>query len=399
MRTVLNALRDPGRAGKGHDAYRDYLPQPAHRKRAAVIAPSAGALTGGCYGLIYDMVNRGHRVFTFAPELSNKDLRLLSHIGAEAYSLPPQLALRDKYRRMRELSTILTDADPDTVLIQTARSGVTSVAAAKIARVPQIVTVVPGLGPAFMEGASASAWGERQAMKVVYRTVFNWSDAVIFHSVHDRKYSLDHNLLSKSKIHFAVGGWGEDLMRNAQRALPPLDRGVLFVMAAPLDRYQGVIEYCEAAQAVRLKSRRARFFLASTPGETPSLLSAEDLRPYRDAVQYIGPVEDAGPVLSRCHVLVAPSYGHGAPRPLSQALAAGRPIITTETRSCRDFVIQGVSGYRVAVRDPASLARGMMQLLQRPDLIPSMAQESRRLALRLFDMNSVNTLLLEALGL
>jgi glycosyltransferase involved in cell wall biosynthesis len=399
MRTVLNALRVTGHAGKERDAYRDYLPQPAHRKRAAVIAPSAGALTGGCYGIIFDMVNRGHRVFAFAPDLSNQDLRLLSHIGAEAYSLPPQLALRDKYRRMRELSTILTDADPDTALIQTARSGVTSVAAAKIARVPQIVTVVPGLGPAFMEGAPASAWGERQAMKVIYRTVFSWSDAVIFHSVHDRKYVQEHNLLSKSKTHFAIGGWGEDLTRNVQRALPPLDRGVLFVMAAPLDRYQGVLEYCEAAQAVRLKSRRARFFLASTPGETPSPLPAEELRPYRDSVQYIGPVEDAGPVLSRCHVLVAPSYGHGAPRPLSQALAAGRPIITTETRSCRDFVIQGVSGYRVAVRDPGSLARAMTQILQRPDLIPSMAQESRRLALRLYDVNSVNTLLLEVLGL
>jgi hypothetical protein len=58
-----------------------------------------------------------------------------------------------------------------------------------------------------------------------------------------------------------------------------------------------------------------------------------------------------------------------------------------------------VSGYRVAVRDPASLARAMTQLLHRPDLIPSMAQESRRLALRLYDMNSVNTLLLETLGL
>jgi len=399
MRAILDAIPDAGRAGERLDTYQEYLPLPAQRKRAAIVAPSAGALIGACYGLIADMANRGHRVFAFAPGLSNKDLRILAHIGAEAYSLPAQLAFWDKYRSMRELSTIFADADPDVVLVQSARNGATSVAAAKIARVPQVVTVVPALGPAFMEGAGASAWGERQALKAVYRAVFAWSDAVIFHSSHDRKYVQDRHLLSKSKLHLTVGGWGEDLARNVQRPLPPLDRGVLFVMAAPLDRFQGIAEYCEAAQAVKQKSRRARFFLASAPGEAASPILPAQLRRYRDYVQYIGPVDDAAPVIARCHVLVAPSYGNGAPRSLYQALAAGRPIVTTDTRSCRDFVQQGVNGYRVAVCDAGSLARATMQILQRPDLIPSMAQESRRQALRFYDTNSVNALILETLGL
>src|SRR5262249_34995185 len=148
----------------------------SHRKRVAVTAPSAAALINNCHGLILDMVNRGHRVFAFAPELSNKDLRILAHIGAEAYALPAQLALWDKYRRLRELATIFRDADTEVVLVQSARSGMTTVAAAKLARVPRIVTVVPNLGPAFMEGSRA-AWGQRQAMKTVYRTIFHWSDA------------------------------------------------------------------------------------------------------------------------------------------------------------------------------------------------------------------------------
>ena len=184
-----------------------------------------------------------------------------------------------------------------------------------------------------------------------------------------------------------------------QRTLPPLDRGVLIVMAAPLDRYQGIAEYCEAAQAIKRKSRRARFFLASTPGEAASPIVVSELKRYREAVQYIGPVDDAAPVIARCHLVVAPSYGNGAPRSLYQALAAGRPIVTTDTRSCRDFVQQGVNGYRVAVCDTGSLARAITQILQRPDLIASMSQESRRLALRFYDANSVNALILETLGL
>jgi glycosyltransferase involved in cell wall biosynthesis len=174
---------------------------------------------------------------------------------------------------------------------------------------------------------------------------------------------------------------------------------MLFLMATPLDRLHGVVEFCEAAKAMRLKARRARFFLTSTPGEAAAPLQTEELRQYREFVQYIGPVDDAAPVIQRCHVIVAPSYGNGAPRSLLQALAMGRPIITTETRSCRDFVHQGLNGYRVAVRDEGSLARAMIQILQRPDLIPLMAEESRRQALRFYDMNAVNVVLLEALGL
>jgi glycosyltransferase involved in cell wall biosynthesis len=330
---------------------------------------------------------------------ASSDLKFLAHAGAEGYSLPPQLAFFDKYRQMRELSSIFADAGLDAVLVQSARNGAASVAAAKIARVPKVVTVVPELGPAFMEGAGASAWAERQALKAAYRAIFALSGAVIFHSPHDRKYLQDRGLLPKSKISFTVGGWGVDLGRNVQRPLPPLDRGVLFLMAAPLDRFQGVSEYCEAAKAIGLKSRRARFFLASVPGDTPAPVPAAELRRYKGCVQYIGPVDDAASLIARCHIVVAPSHGMGAPRSLYQALAAGRPIIATSTRSCRDFVRDGLNGYHASARDAASLARAMAQILQRPDLMPAMAEESRRLALRFCDANVVNTLILEALGL
>ena len=360
MRLVLNVLPSaPSSTSHPEERpSRPYLPLPAQKKRVAVTASSAGALINSCHALILDMVNRGHRVSAFAPNLSNNELRILSHLGAEPYSLPAQLALWDKYRRMRELSTVLADARPDVLLVESARNGALSVAAAKIARVPHVVTIVPSLGPAFMEGASPATWGQRQALKTVYRTIFNWSDAVIFHSAHDRAYAHENKLLAEKKPQLSVGGWGEDLQRHVKRPLPPLDRGVLFLMATPLDRLQGIVEFCEAAKAMRLKARRARFFLASTPGEAASPLPTAVLRDYREFIQYIGPVEDPSRLIGRCHVIVAPSYGNGAPRSLFQALALGRPIITTDTRSCRDFVQEGSNGYHVAVRDESPWLAG-----------------------------------------
>lgn len=380
-------------------AAQPHLPLPANRKRIAFTGTSGASLISNCHGLILDMVNRGHRVFAFAPEVSNKDLRILSHIGAETYAVPPLAEFIDRYRQVREMASTFRDIDPDVVIVQSAQNGGAAVTAARLARVQNVVTIVPSLGPAFMEGAKRSAWAERQAMKAIYRTIFTLSDAVIFHSVHDQKYALNFRLLPRSKPRLAVGGWGEDLTRNFQRPLPPLDRGILFLMAAPLDRLQGVIEYVEAAKAMRLKARRARFFLASLPGEVVSPVALAELKRYREFLQYLGPVDDAASLIARCHVVVSPAYGNGAPRALYQGLAIGRPIITTDTRSSRDFVRRGMNGWTVPVGSADGLCRAMTQIMQRPDQIPLMSEESRRVALRFFDINSVNAIVLEALGL
>jgi glycosyltransferase involved in cell wall biosynthesis len=345
------------------------------------------------------MVNRGHRVFAFAPEMTNKEFRILSHIGAEAYTLMPLTAAWDKYRRLRDLASIFRDIDPHVALIQSCHKSAVSLAAAKMARVPHVVTVVPSLGPSFMEGASPKAWANRQTMKGVYRTMFHLSDTVLFHSAHDRAYARRFKLISEEKPHLATGGWGEDLRRIVQRPLPPLDRGILFLMVAPLDYHEGILDYCEAAKLVRQKSRSARFFLATAEGEAVAPLPVAELKRYREHVQYIGPLEDPASVLAKCHVVVAPSHGNGIPQALRLALALGRPAITTDTRSCRDLVQHGLNGFRAPVRNPQALSRAMIQMLQRPDTIPLMAEESRRLALQFLDLDAVNTLVLEAMGL
>ena len=234
MRLVLDALppASPVRSNPVPQFSRPYLPLPAQRKRVAVTASSAGALINSCHSLILDMVNRGHRVSAFAPGLSNDDLRILWRLGAKPCSLPAQHAIWDKHRRVRELGKILSDANPHVLLVESARKGALSVAAAKIARVPHVVTMVPTLGPAFMEGASVAMWGQRQALKTVFRAIFSWSDAVIFHNPHDRAYAQEIKLLAEKKLQLTVGGWGEELspkFPDCQRAFyacPPRARSM-----------------------------------------------------------------------------------------------------------------------------------------------------------------------------
>jgi glycosyltransferase involved in cell wall biosynthesis len=103
--------------------------------------------------------------------------------------------------------------------------------------------------------------------------------------------------------------------------------------------------------------------------------------------------------MARSHAIVLPARGDAIPSTLIEAIAMGRPVITTTARGCRVAVSEGRNGMLVPVGDPAALAGAMARLLLRPDLIPSMARASRELAENQFDCRRIQELFLGALGL
>jgi glycosyltransferase involved in cell wall biosynthesis len=87
------------------------------------------------------------------------------------------------------------------------------------------------------------------------------------------------------------------------------------------------------------------------------------------------------------------------PQPVLEAMAAGRPIITTNVAGCRDTVDERVNGCLVEPGNARSLAEAMESFLKRPDLIPPIARASRAKAERFCGIETVNNGLLAALGI
>ncbi len=104
-------------------------------------------------------------------------------------------------------------------------------------------------------------------------------------------------------------------------------------------------------------------------------------------------------LLAQCHIFVYPSHAEGMPQPVLEAMAAGRPIITTDVAGCRDTVDERVNGCLVKAGDARALAAAMESFLKRPDLIPSIARASRAKAERFCGIETVSGSLLAALGL
>jgi len=71
------------------------------------------------------------------------------------------------------------------------------------------------------------------------------------------------------------------------------------------------------------------------------------------------------------------------PRSTQEAMAMGRPVITTNAPGCRETVIDGVNGFLVPPRDVSALAEAMERFVLEPGLIERMGEpQDRRGAIR-----------------
>jgi glycosyltransferase involved in cell wall biosynthesis len=235
------------------------------------------------------------------------------------------------------------------------------------------------------------AWRYSQAMRA--------ADEAIFCNRDDLGLLKRLGIVPSGLRTAVVAGAGIDLQTNGAIALPPLDDGLVFLMVAELDRRRGVVEYCEVARDLRERAPHCRFLLAGSPGEGSLGLTAEDILAYAPAVEYLGPAQDIRALLTLSHVFVYPSHGEGMPQPVLEAMAAGRPIVTTDVAGCRETVDDRVNGCFAEPRDAGSLAAAMESFLKRPDLIPSIARASRAKAERFCSIDTVNRSLLTALAL
>jgi glycosyltransferase involved in cell wall biosynthesis len=79
------------------------------------------------------------------------------------------------------------------------------------------------------------------------------------------------------------------------------------------------------------------------------------------------------PALGDASVFVLPSYyPEGLPRTIVEAMATGRPIITTDAPGCRETVILGCNGCLVPVRKVPALSEAVLRFVEPPELIASM---------------------------
>ena len=74
------------------------------------------------------------------------------------------------------------------------------------------------------------------------------------------------------------------------------------------------------------------------------------------------------------------------PRTVLEAMAMGRPILTTDVVGCRETVEQGVNGFLVPNADSDALAERMIWFIENRDQWQAMGDASRKIVEDRFDV-------------
>lgn len=299
-----------------------------------------------------------------------------------------ELAVRNFYAEFMQRER------PDAVLAYNPKPVFYAVPAARRAGVGRVVAMISGLGYAF-----ASRELKARALAVVamrlYRKSLPLADAVVFQNSDDEELFARLGLLAGVRRHEVIPGSGVDLSRFAFVPIVDAPRRIDFLFAGRLLRDKGLVDFVEAARALRaLRTDAAsfRFQVAGILDSNPSAVTLEEVQSWarEGTVEWLGRLEDVRPALGACSVFVLPSYREGMPMAALEAMSTGRAVVATDVAGCRDAVADGENGFLVPPGAPAALAVAMEQFLEDPALVVQMGRASRERAERLFDSRAVN---------
>jgi glycosyltransferase involved in cell wall biosynthesis len=353
--------------------------------------------------LLEAMSARGHEVITCAGGDDVATHAFLQTRGIRYFSLPlqrvgmnPVSDLMLLYRLIR----LMRQVQPDVVLAYTVKPVIYGMLAARLAGVARRYALVTGLGYAFAE---ESTFRQRLAGRVVrslYRIALAGCTTVIFQNEDDRALFYEQRILQKRAHSIRVMGSGVDLDHFPQTAFST--GPVTFLLMARLIVEKGVRDFAAAAMQIKRRYPQARFALLGRLDANPHCITRAELDSWiaSGAIEHWGETPDVRDYMARAHVFVLPTYyREGVPRSIQEAMAMGRPIITTDTPGCRDTVENGVNGFLVPPRNPQALAAAMESFLTEPALASRMGAESGRLVAERFDVERVNAAMLKAMAL
>lgn len=360
--------------------------------------------------LIEALQQAGFQIHIAAPDFKKNpaELKALEALGYFLHDIPMQRTGTNPIKDGKTLITLyrlMESINPDYVMGYTIKPVIYGSLAAKLARVPHRFALITGLGYAF-QGADAEDYKKsnlQRLMHQLYSVALSSVEKVFFQNPDDEALFRTIGILKSVIPSKVVNGSGVDVSEYTVVPFPEMDNiiSTRFLLIARLLGDKGIREYAQAAKIIKEKYPQVQFDLVGWIDDNPNTIQQHELDDWinEGLFSFWGKLSDVKPAITACSVYVLPSYREGTPRTVLEAMAMGRPIITTDAPGCRETVIDGYNGYLVPVKAINELASAMEKFILNPELTISMGKASRALVEKRFDVNAVNQTMLKAMGI
>ena len=360
--------------------------------------------------LIKALQDKGFEIHIAAPEFEifPEEYEDLTALGYVVHPIPMQRTGTNPLNDAKTLSALyllMKKIQPSHVKGYTIKPVIYGSLAAKLARVPHRFALITGLGYAF-QGADEQDYKKSNLQKVMhklYSVALASTHKVFFQNPDDEALFKSMGIIKPNASTTVVNGSGVDISEYSVQPFATIDDMLIprFLLIARLLGDKGVREYAQAAKIIKDKYPQAQFDLVGWIDDNPDAIEQQELDNWINAglFNFWGKLDDVKPAIAASSIYVLPSYREGTPRTVLEAMAMGRPIITTDAPGCRETVIDGYNGYLVPVKAVEELAAAMELFIVNSELIIEMGKASRQLVEEKFDVDAVNQSMLEAMGL
>ena len=354
--------------------------------------------------LILGFRNLGIKVHICAPfteEHKNIVQELRDNYSVETHTTDlgkASMNMLSDFRYLIRLIKIIKAVKPDLMICYTMKPVVYGSIAGWIAKVPERVSMITGLGFLFSNSHGVLKQGVQFIGKVLLSFSLRKNNKIFFQNIDDKKLFYQKKITGKNQLTFVTNGSGVDLKFYNVRPLPCEPS---FLLIARMINDKGIREYVEAIREVKKSYPSIRFSMVGGLEENIDGIHFKDIQSWvaEGLIDYKGKLSDVRPEIEECSIYVLPSYREGTPRSVLEAMSMGRAIITTDVPGCRDTVIDGVTGLLVRPKDSSDLAEAMIRLIQDNKLTVEMGRNSREYAEKKYSDESVVSEILSQLDL
>jgi L-malate glycosyltransferase len=177
--------------------------------------------------------------------------------------------------------------------------------------------------------------------------------------------------------------------RERLRAEWGIGGGVLFGSVSRLHWVKDIPSLLVAFSKVRITHPTCRLVVVGDGPERDTLISIAQDQGVADAVVFAGFRRDLVQIYSALDVFVHTSLGEAGCQVIPEAMASGKPVISTRVGVVSDILEDGITGRLVSPGDPDAFADAMLAVLERRSEWPAIGCENRARAETLHPSNIV----------
>lgn len=363
-----------------------------------IIGGLASSLINFRKELILNLKKNNHSVLTCAGEIDENTKNELSKlkIDYESYYINRHsISILNNLYTFIGIYKIINKFKPNIIIPYTIKPVIFSSIIARYMGI-KIYPIITGLGYIFLTNKLYVRFFLKKVIKFLYKISFKKTEIVFFQNKDDHLYFKNNKIISMQTRSIITGGSGVNLERFQFTEINK--KNYSFLMVSRLLPEKGVIEYLNVAKKLKKKFPNLIFNLIGSFEKNNSSNHYISKLITESSVNYLDYKKDVRPFIKKCSVIVLPSYREGMPRTILEGMAMGRAIITTDVPGCRDTVIDGYNGYKIQKKNELELEEAILKICDFKK-IQEMGRNSREIAIKKFDVNVVNNLIISQIVL